>query len=388
MKIPIVVSILFTLFLALSAKSTVQLSILLFSIVAANYIALYAGALIGNAIKIKRANIQLSGSKRETRLAKLILWIGVIAFCARIIDKFLIREAIFSLDLNSTLAHLQEQGSTALGFITAPLLFFCLYPYVYSKYKNIAINFSGIAFFFPALDSLLTGQRFVLLFSAFVFVFVNIAFSGKKIAKNKIFSLVAFVALVASIGLYVINLRYTSRGQDVFYSLENSAYAEFLVVSSIAKNSDNLIIGLLLNILFYFQHAIFEFQNALATSSQPITYGAFNFPIIFKVMAGFGYEFDAWSQFEKEGIYLSYFGASWFDFNIAAFFLTFTIGLALSFAYKNYSRRNDTTSLLIYIYICYTVIFFPVTTMIGYGQGNYIICALIMIKLINSQWRI
>lgn len=386
--IVIAASTLFTAALASTATSTIDLSAFLFFIIASTYLAVLTGATAGSLLGSDVCNRPLEWEqKADARLVAVSTLLGLLSFLLRLVDKFLLRGASFSLDFNATLSHLQDYGSTPLGLVTAPLLFMCMYPYLHAKKEaQFSLGFFAL-FWLPAVDGLLTGQRFVLLFSLFTFVSASLlTYSSREIVKRAPALLLA-ISTVIAIAFVVINLRYETRSQDVFHSLANSAYAELLLLPDFVKRSESTTLGLLYNLIFYLQHSLFEFQNALNITPLASSGGAFNFPIPFKLLGYLTHTDDPWNEFSKAGIYLSFFGAAWFDFGAGFMLIALIIGFLLSYFYKKYRRWGSSLSLFAFIYFSYVVIMFPVTTMLGYGHGNYVIFSIALLFIMKRVLR-
>lgn len=369
----IIFSACFTVFLLSTADATISIEVEVLLWIISCYLALLTGCLLAS--KTHREHIQ-DYSKlvaKELSVVKIAGWLGVIAFIVRIIDKFYIRAAPITSDFSAILLHLNEQGSTILGFITAPFIFFCCYPYLYCLVHNIKPKLWSVVYWLPAIDVLSFGQRFVLLMSLFFFIFSNVFLCKVKRSRLVQISIISLAGV--AIAMYMINNRYEQRGSDVFYSLQNSMYAFYLIVPQSILESGSTVIGLFYNILFYFQHAIFELQAAWGSGSYQYTYGAFDFPIVFKLLEIFNVHVDTWEGFSRAGIYLSMFGNVWFDFGPFALVILVAMGYFLRVSEFIFANSRSMLSLLFLCYFCYVVILMPVTSMIGYGFGNYFLAS-------------
>ncbi len=379
-----IASIIFTVMLSLSADSFFPLEYRTIFWIFLCYIFVLIGIMIGNKKKyniLKKHHFILY--IRDNQAVNISAYLGAAAFCLRIYDKVSRGASISFSNIHQNLYVLADYGSTTIGFLTSPFLFLCIFPFIYNKLKNNINQWYGILFWLPSLDALMYGQRFVLLTSFGIFTSFN--FLNSKNIKTTIFKTFLYGMILFSLSTLVLHQRFQAQHRNVYDSIKHSEYSKSLKISSKFIYDANMLTAYSLSFIRYLQHGLFSFQASLTTGNWRYTYGIFNFPTLHKI-----YNFyhpnnlNFWNFFYYKGIYLSAFGNFYFDFGFFGLFYCLIIGYIFQRSINYFSVTGSLISCIISCYLCFVILFFPITSMIGYGNGNYLISSIIIFSLIKK----
>lgn len=323
------------------------------------------------------------------------LLVGLFGNLLRLADRYILRGVGTASGLDAR-AILTETATSSWGLVGA-----ALYPFGYlplfiilgSRHLThgpVRFILAIFVFFIPVMDSLVVLSRSFLLtnISMIYFAICLLYFGGKATPRQIALPLLTVVlALIAASGL-IFQHRLDLMGFDPTASIFISAYAFTIIPSDSgleAIQSGGLrgqIVLLVMPLVQYFLHSIFEFQLLWDNHQGLFSYGSLHFAPYVKLLEVFDLAsgIDPELLFPRVGIFTSFFGPLWVDFGwfgplVMAIFGFFARNLATMV------RRGDMGALPLYSYLLVILFFAPVVNFAISAQGMYLINAFVLFWL-------
>ena len=377
-------------------------SYLLFSI-----IFLYFGLIFGcKKVSFKTRKIQLSVNVKVLKKIFMIIFIiALVGVILRIVDKYYIRGASFSIDFESNRLALSLEGAGFISIVSAmlyPFSFIVIYYYLFLKrLKEISLLWLFVVApisLFPVIDGIFFGSRssslaYLVLTFLYLFSlnFIKIKFNLKTIV----------VFLLLSAMFYLSGLMFSFRsealGIDPILSTQISAYAEFVTLDprwtdflySIRSEWSYYFYLGVINFAQYWVHGVFELLYMVDNFiSQKATLGGASFFIIFKFFAvifGFNLDFIADSEV-RSGVFITFFGSSYYDFLYFGVIFNFIFGFFVGRLEFKLFRLAKVGLIPIYFFMLIILLFSLVVSFLTGAQGIYIIVAAYLSHLIANRY--
>lgn len=335
-----------------------------------------------------------------------ILSIAFIGVLFQYIDRFIIRDAIFSLDeIFYNRLVVEESGSNIFSIFAAlfsPFIFLSFfYFYLLKKIKILSKNWLiliSLMIIFVILSNLFLGSRSV------IFVYLTLI-SGTILITNKLtirpikaisYFVLSFFALMVINGL-LFSLRSEAFGMDAYTIIESTASSYFFnidqglidTIYNIRFNNFifyNFYLGII-NFAQYYIHGLFElFYLVENFDTKNITYGSNNFFIFLKLFAIIkGDLILSSSEPIRTGIFTTFLGPSYYDFGfLGGIFFSFIIAYFFGKIYIKIIDENKISLIPLYLYLAIIFFFASTVSFFVSAQGLYFIVAFSINHLIYN----
>lgn len=389
------------IFVLIPLKTRHQIGFMPFFYLLANYLCFLLGIKIITTKSVHQKTVYQINKKVLRKILYVVIFIAVLGFLFKIIDKFYLRGASFSNTISQNRILLEKSGPSIVSIIsaiTSPFSFLPLFLYYMIKPKNKLLYATCIFLFFSvAFEFIMLGSRsglfvILVLFGGFLFYFKKLVLTPGK--------LILVTVIICFLGIYSIQL-FIERTKDfaktdkvaIEHILERSGYnftitpkeeTKRKIIRSKNKTMQAARLSVV-NFAQYYLHGVFEFGYLYNNYKHNHYYGAYTFNVFVKfINIIFRTNIDL-RKIQKApprtGIYTTFFGPIFIDFGWLSLVFMFFFGVFQKIIYnKTLVGRFQFIPLLFYLLIIN--FFMPVFNFINGAQGLYTLFAFALFAII------
>jgi hypothetical protein len=364
--------------------------------IALGYTALVAGCVTAELTRSAKAEFGLAnrGGAWRGPFQPTLFWVSAGVGAAAVVLRFVDhaqRGVVIGDDSAEVRDALQNSGFSALSAIGSTILPFCFVPLLlvlgsrWSAQRIPVLLVAILLFALPALDSLATLSRSVLVMSAVfgVFTVSCLKFDGSVTKFRFVLGAVLGILAISVLSTAIFNQRLTDYGRSINDSISQSAYMDNFsapsdIISKVSFGTpmQRTYYQTIIPNSAYYTHGLWEFSRLWTRpDEQPFAYGSYLFYPYTKVFSMLSGQkkivaLDDDRLFVRVGVFQTFFGPWYVDFGYFGVVLLYLLGYAAT-RLGEYTRQGYLNSAPLYIFLITIIFVMPSYNLLSSGLGFF-----------------